>query len=308
MGARANWKGFLKIGHLIIPVASFKAIDDPNSGLKMNYLHDKCEHQINEVRVCLHCTQEAQTAAATEAKKKKQDPPVVPKVEVPFASLVKGYKHGEKFIVFKPEELEELKPESTRTVTVDQFIAQDNIGPLHLDTPYYLAPDGPVARAAFALLREALRAKNRAAMGVIALYGHDQLVAIRPEADALVMHTVREAKHIRAIGHITGYDEIPHNVSATHLKMMANLVEDMTERFDPEIFEDSYRKQLEEAIKAKISGEKVVPIKKADPVPTVNLMAQLEASLSAAKNRPPKQKMAKVAQLSAPVAKRRKAS
>lgn len=307
MGARANWKGFLKIANLIIPVASFKAIDDPSAGLKMNFLHDECEHQINEIRVCLHCTQKAQEKADAEAKKKKQDPPIVPKVEVPFANLVKGYKYGEKFIVFKPEELEELKPESTRTVEVDKFVPIEQIGPLHLDTPYYLAPDGPVARDAYAVLREALRQTKKAALGIIALYGHDQLVAIRPEANGLVMHTVREAKHIRAVEYVSGYDEIPASVNPTHLKMMVGIAQEMAEPFDPEIFEDSARKNLEARIKEKIGGEKIVPLKKAEVKATADLMAQLEASLGAAKTRTPKQKMAKVTELK-PVAKRKKAS
>jgi hypothetical protein len=50
--------------------------------------------------------------------------------------------------------LEELAPESTRTIEIDEFVEREEIDPRYLIRPYYLRPDGKVGHDAFAVIRE----------------------------------------------------------------------------------------------------------------------------------------------------------
>ena len=70
--------------------------------------------------------------------------------------------------------------------------------------PYYLAPDGPVAREAFAVIREGM--KGKAGIGKVALYGREYLVKVQPREQGLVMYTLRHANEIRSMEAIDELD------------------------------------------------------------------------------------------------------
>lgn len=291
--SRSIWKGTLSVGLVTLNVAAFKAVDEPNTGLEAKQLHDECNTPINMKRVCQHCTELA-----------RQKNPKAAEVEVPFANIVKGYPHGDKFVVFTPDELNQMKPESTKTIEVDKFVSLKEVGQMYLDTPFYLSPEGPVARRPFAMLRDALRAGGKYAMGTVAMYGHVQLVAIRAEKKGLVMSTVREHKHIRPIEHVSGYDQIPEVADASGTKMMGALIDSLVDNFDPTLHEDLFRKNLSEGIEAKSKGQQVAVAKTTAKPVVDDVMAALEASLAAST----KNKKAKVASTAAAATATAKAS
>ena len=71
---------------------------------------------------------------------------------------------------------------------------------MYVDRPYYLAPDGPMAAEAFAVMREGM--KGKAGIGKVALYGREYLVAVQPHENGLVMYTLHHAAEIRSIDQI----------------------------------------------------------------------------------------------------------
>ena len=71
------------------------------------------------------------------------------------------------------------------------------IDPIYLERPYYLAPDGPVAKEAFAVIREGM--KGKAGIGKVALYGREYLIKVQPREQGLVMYTLRHASEIRSM-------------------------------------------------------------------------------------------------------------
>ena len=68
-----------------------------------------------------------------------------------------------------------MRVESTRVIDLVQFADDTAIDPIYVDRAYYLAPDGPMAAEAFAVMREGMAGK--AGIGKVALYGREYLVA-----------------------------------------------------------------------------------------------------------------------------------
>src|SRR3954453_8970231 len=153
MAARATWKGFLKISLVNIPIKVFPATESSGS-ISFNQLHRECRTRIQQKRWCPHCNR-----------------------EVPNADIVKGYEFEKgRFVVLSEEDIEKVRPESTRVINLVQFADAAALDPIYVDRAYYLAPDGKIAAEAFAVMREGMRGKI--GIGKLALYGREYLVAV----------------------------------------------------------------------------------------------------------------------------------
>src|SRR5437763_10324494 len=131
MAARATWKGFLKISLVNIPIKVFPATESAGS-ISFNQLHGACQTRIQMKRWCPRCER-----------------------EVPNSEIVKGYEFEKgRYVVLSEEDFEKVRPESTRVIDLVQFADDSAIDPMYVDRAYYLAPDGPVARAALAVQRD----------------------------------------------------------------------------------------------------------------------------------------------------------
>jgi len=68
--------------------------------------------------------------------------------------------------------------------------------------------------------------------------------------------------------------------------MARQLIDQLTGDFDPKVFEDSYRRRLEEAIQAKIEGNEItVNPAEAPTEKVVDLLEALKASVAETKTR-----------------------
>lgn len=90
-----------------------------------------------------------------------------------------------KYALIEEEDIEKVRPPSTRVINIMQFADASVIDPVYVERPYYLGPDGQVAADAFAVMRESMAGK--AAVGKLALYGREYLVAIAPRENGFVM-------------------------------------------------------------------------------------------------------------------------
>jgi len=72
-------------------------------------------------------------------------------------------------------------------------------------------------------------------------------------------------------------------IKASERKMAEQLIASMTGDFRAEEFQDDYRQALMGVIEAKVAGEEPTPMAKAEPTKIGDLMAALEASVSAAR-------------------------
>jgi DNA end-binding protein Ku len=257
MAARSTWKGFLKVSLVNIPVRVFPATESA-AALSFNQLHNVCQTRIQQKRWCPTCDR-----------------------EVPNTEIVKGYEFQKgRFVVVTEEDFAKVTVESTRVINLVQFSDETSIDPMYVDKAYYLAPDGPVAAEAFAVMREGMRGK--AGIGKVALYGREYLVAVKPQEHGLVMYTLHHAAEIRSIDQIDELGGVPKNVKPEELKLAQQVVEMFSGDLNIKDYRDEYKEELRRIIDAKVSGEEVVaaPVVEA-PTNVVDLMAALRRSLDA---------------------------
>src|SRR5438552_16696256 len=185
------------------------------------------------------------------------------------------------------EDIEKVRVESTRVINLEKFTEDTAIDPIYLERPYYLAPDGPVAKEAFAVIREGM--KGKAGIGKVALYGREYLVKVQPREKGLVMYTLRHANEIRSMEAIDELADMPATVKPDEVKLARQVMGTFEGDVDFESYRDDYQVGLREIIDAKIEGREIVTQEVEAPPKVVNLMDALRKSLdtiSANKKKP----------------------
>ena len=166
---------------------------------------------------------------------------------------------------------------STRVINLEKFTDDTSIDPIYLERPYYLAPDGQVAAEAFAVMREGMAGK--AAIGKVALFGREYLVAIQPRENGLVMYTLRHASEVRAMGAIDELKTVPAKIKPDEIKLAKQVIGNFETGGDLTQYQDDYQNELRRIIDAKIAGEEIVAPADEAPPKVVNLMEALRQSL-----------------------------
>src|SRR5207302_5702762 len=164
-----------------------------------------------------------------------------------------------------------------RVINLEKFTEDTAIDPIYLERPYYLAPDGPVARDAFAVIREGM--KGMAGIGKVALYGREYLVKVQPREKGLVMYTLRHANEIRSMDAIDELSDMPAAVKADEVKLAKQVMGTFEGELDIDSYRDDYQVGLREIIDAKIEGREIVAPEVEAPPKVVNLMEALRKSL-----------------------------
>ena len=271
MAARATWKGYLKISLVNIPIKVFPATESSGS-ISFNQLHAECQTRIQQKKWCPRCER-----------------------EVPNADIVKGFEFDKgRYVIMSDEDLEKVRPDSTRVIDLVQFSDAASLDPMYVDRTYYLAPDGGVAADAFAVMRDGMQGK--VGIGKLALYGREFLVAVRPFQRGIVMHTLHHAAEMRSIDSVEELNSVPATVKPAEMKLARQVIQTFEQPLNLADYKDEYRTGLQTIIDAKIAGQDVVATTTEAPPKVVNLMDALKKSLdavSAGKKRPVKAIVAK---------------
>jgi DNA end-binding protein Ku len=264
MAARPTWKGYLKISLVNIPIKVFPATD-AGATLSFNQLHAECQTRIQQKRWCPSCQR-----------------------EVPNTDIVKGYEFEKgRYVLVNDEDIDKVRVDSTRVINLEQFTDDTAIDPIYLERPYYLAPDGPVAKEAFAVIREGM--KGKAGIGKVALYGREYLVKVQPRERGLIMYTLRHASEIRSMDAIDELAEMPAKIKPDEVRLAQQVIGTFEGEVDFQSYRDEYQLGLREIIDAKIEGREVVSPEVEAPPKVVNLMDALRKSLdsiSSSKKKP----------------------
>jgi len=252
--ARAIWTGSISFGLVSVPVKVYSAVSQKE--VRFHQLHDKDNARLQYKRIC-----------SVDGK------------EVPHEHIVKGYEISpDEYVVITPEELESLDPEKTRLIDIEDFIDLTEIDPLYYDKSYYLAPNTGGGKA-YRVLVESMREAGKVAIGRVVLRTKQYLVALRPAGDALVMTTLNY--HDEVVDPAT-IDGIPREAESgeRELKMAQQLIEALTNEWNPQQYKDEHRERVLELIEAKAEGKEVVsqPVVE-EPTMVGDLMAALEQSL-----------------------------
>ena len=266
MAARALWKGHLRLSLVTVPIRVYPATN-PAGDISFNQLHRECMTRIRYKKWC-----------PTHER------------EVTNDEIVKGYEFERgRYVALEAEDIDKVRPESTRIINLSQFTEAEAIDPVLIDQPYYLAPDGKVASESFAVLREAL--KGKAAVGTVAIHGRERLVAIEPRENGMIMFTLRREDEVRGMENIDELKDIPRKVSSEEITLAKRVMGGFEGRLDLKKYPDTYEKALREMIDAKIEGQEIITPETEAPPRVVNLMDALRKSLdqvSKEKKRPAK--------------------
>lgn len=254
MAARPTWKGFLKVSLVTIPVRVYPATES-SATISFNQLHEVCQTRIQQKKWCPSCER-----------------------EVTSAEVVKGYEFEKgRWVVVEDEDIAKVKTESTKIINLVQFAGDDEIDPMYVDKSYYLAPEGPMAADAYAVMRDGMAGK--AGIGKVAIHGREYLVAVKPHKQGLVMYTLHHAAEIRTIDQIDELREVRGKVSAAEAKLAQQVIESYQGPLDLASYTDEYQAGLRAIIDAKVAGEEVVAPKEEAAPKVIDLMEALRRSL-----------------------------
>jgi DNA end-binding protein Ku len=251
---RPTWKGFLKLSLVNIPVRMYPAAR--SQSVSFNQIHKECNSRIKYDKRCPTCERSVRSD-----------------------EIVKGYEYAkEQYVIMNEEDLSKVRLESNKSIAIVQFVNQDEIDPLYYHGSHYVVPDGPVAVESFTTILKAMEQKGRIALAKVVMGGKEQMVAIRPKDGALVMSSLYYADEVR---NLSGIEELqnPPEINPQELTLATQLIDSITESFDPNKFQDRYRTAVLDVIKAKVEGREVIEPPQAETGKVINLMEALKNSL-----------------------------
>lgn len=248
------WKGSLTFGLVNIPVELRAAVRDDH--IKFRLLHDEDLSPVKYERVC----------------QEENEP-------IPWSEIVKGYEYQKgKFVVLTDADFEKAALTTSHSVDILDFVKQEEIDPRYFETPYYMVP-GKGGEKAYALLRDAIRDRDVVGVGKIIIHQKQHLAAVKAVDAALTLEIMRFANELVDPKEYT----FPHvQNSPQEKKMTLQLLDTLTDTFDPEKYTDEYRANLMRVIDAKLKGKKVKlrePQSADQDSDVIDLMARLKQSL-----------------------------
>jgi DNA end-binding protein Ku len=279
--ARAIWSGSISFGLLNVPVKLYSAVARRNIALRE--IRESDSARIKHRRV----------AEGTDE-------------EVPYDEIIKAYEITPgQYVPLSKDEMAAMAPEKTRAIEVLDFVDLDEIDPIYFDSPYYLGPaDG--AEKAYSLLAKAMEASGKVAIARFVFRNKEHLAAIRTTGGVLTLTTMRFADEVVPASELEEVlpDKAP-KVAKKEQEMAEQLIESLSADFDPAAYRDEYREQLLGLIERKAEGKEIVASEAEAPKATKapDLMAALEESIAAVKDKGGKPKEATAKKAKAPTKK-----
>lgn len=178
--------------------------------------------------------------------------------EVAWEQIVKGYEYEKnRYVVLTDEDFRRANVKATQTIDILSFVRGEDISPTSFETPYFLAPDKRGEKG-YALLRETLTKTGKAAIATVVIRTRQYIAAVIPWNEMMVLNTLRYANELRPTKEL----QIPANslktagVTSRELEMATKLVEEMSERWKPAQYKDTYREDLMRLINKRIKAGK----------------------------------------------------
>ena len=256
---RAIWKGAVSFGLVSVPVKLYSATESHD--ISFRQVHAKDGGRIKYQRVCS-----------------------IDGEEVAYADIAKGYETDDgQMVILDDDDLKQLPANSSREISVERFVPQDQIDPMMLEKSYYLEPEKSGLKP-YALLRDALRESERVAVVTVSLRTRMTPAVLRVRDDVLVLQTLMWPDEIRNPDFGSLKDGDP--AKPQELEMARLLLDTLAGDYDPDEFEDDYAAAVQSLVEAKLEGGEVK--RTSEPAPSagevVDLLAALQKSVAAAKS------------------------
>src|SRR5690242_20205288 len=253
---RTIWNGSISFGLVNIPIGL--ALATQRSDISFRTLHRECGTPIKQKRWC-----------PTHDR------------EVEPEELVKGWEVAKgEYVMVEESDLESVALQRSQSIEIIRFVRLEDVDPVYFDRTYYLAPAAAdAARRPYVLLLRAMQETGMAAVGKFVLWGKENLCLIRAQDEALVLELLFFAEDVRAKNEIEeAVDTI--EVRDAELQLAEQVIESLVGDWNPEDFENEYRRDLRAMLDAKLAGEQ---IKRPEPVaetPVIDLMEALRRSVA----------------------------
>ena len=192
--------------------------------------------------------------------------------------IEKGYEYEkDQYLLFTEQELDDVAPDSAKTMEIIEFVKLEEIDPLYFDASYYAAPEGPGERA-YHLLLEAMMESGYAAVAKVTMHNRENIVIIRARKEGLTLHTMFYQNEIRSAVEYGSTDK--SEIKDQEKTLAMQLIQNLATHFQPEKYHDAYQQNLQKLIAAKAKGQKISVVPHAAHAPVVDLMQALKNSLS----------------------------
>lgn len=227
-GARASWKGFLKLALLSCPIRLYKATGQ-SERLSGHFLHQDTKNRISMI---------------------PYDPDLG---RVDRRDLVTGYAcGGDRYVVLSDDDIREITDPSDKTLSIESFVDVGDVDPIYLDQPYYLAPDGDIAIEMLDVLRGAMASRKRAAIARLVMNQRERLAVLTTRGRGFLLTTLRSADEVRDPAAF--FENLPSGDPSIELLNLAEqLIAVRSGRFDPHVFKDRYQAALKALIEQKLN-------------------------------------------------------
>jgi len=255
MAPRSLWNGSIAFGLVTVPVKVYTATD--SKSVHFREVHAKDGGKIEHRRIC---PKDDQAVGSDE--------------------IVRGYQvSARKWVELTDEEVAAAAGTQARMIDVDHFVPASEIDPVYYDKAYYLGAQDK-GRDAYALLHAALEKADRAGVGRWVFHNRERTVIVRPLGDVLALHTMRFADEVVDPSDLE-LARVNRKPTEQEIEMAGKLVDGLHTGFDPSEYEDSHRKAVLALVEAKAAGKNIELPAPEEPEAADDLLAQLEASLSA---------------------------
>jgi DNA end-binding protein Ku len=195
--------------------------------------------------------------------------------------VVKGFEVGkDRYVTVDREELEELAPERTRTIDVEQFVDESTVDPIYFDVSYYAVPDRGYERA-YGLLVDAMRETKKLAICWFVLRRKRYLAALRPQGRLMVLTTMFHADEILPTADLQ--PSKPADLRKNEREMASLLINTLSGPFEPERYPDDYRQRLKALIEGRAASARPTGIEVPVGTGVQDLMSVLRASVEQAR-------------------------
>lgn len=229
MPRRPYWKGHMRLSLVTFPVQLHAAVDT----------HEKISlHQIHK-------------PTGERIRYQKVVPELGP---VEADEIVKGYEYERhRYVLLENEELEALRLESTHVIDLVQFVDAHEIDAMYFERPYYVVPEEGFGAEAFGVVRDALKASRKLALGQIVLSSRERIGAVRACGRGMILETLRYGNELKELDDF--FAEIKQRPSDDEQRSLAEeLIKRKSRPFDPDRFKDHYETALRELVESKLAG------------------------------------------------------
>jgi DNA end-binding protein Ku len=253
---RTIWNGSISFGLVNIPIGL--ALATQRDDVSFRTLHRECGTPIKQKRWCPHHER-----------------------EVEADELVKGWEVAKgEYVIVEESDLESVALQRSQSIEIIRFVKLEDVDPVYFDRTYYLAPAAADAqRRPYVLLLRAMQETGMAAVGKFVLWGKENLCLIRAQGDTLALELLFFADDVRSKA------EIEEAVEATEVRdaelgLAEQVINSLVGEWEPQDFENEYRRDLRAMLDAKLSGEQITRPEPVAETPVIDLMEALRRSVA----------------------------